>query len=260
VNQIDFISQTMSSREIADLVESRHDNVKVTIDRLVDRGVIVRPAMQDVQVTDAMNRVRTVSEYRVGKRDSYVIVAQLSPEFTARLVDRWQALESSVAVSGVAASKLAGELAIAECFTRLLKPSPSSQVAMLAHIAKNHGLEPTFLPSYVVDAPPDAVGGGSLVTKPITALLAEHGIDIPVRRYNRLLANAGLQVERTRKSTSARSVNGTKRFWAVTEAGLQYGKNITNPNSPRETQPHWYEAHFLNLHALVTATLVEAEA
>ncbi|TBL45867.1 phage regulatory protein/antirepressor Ant, partial [Klebsiella oxytoca] len=27
-------------------------------------------------------------------RDSYVIVAQLSPEFTARLVDRWQELES----------------------------------------------------------------------------------------------------------------------------------------------------------------------
>jgi hypothetical protein len=32
----------------------------------------------------------------VGKRDSYVIVAQLSPEFTARLVDRWQELEQQV--------------------------------------------------------------------------------------------------------------------------------------------------------------------
>ena len=30
--------------------------------------------------------------YHVGKRDSYIIVAQLSPEFTARIVDRWQAL------------------------------------------------------------------------------------------------------------------------------------------------------------------------
>jgi phage antirepressor YoqD-like protein len=29
-----------------------------------------------------------------GKRDSYVVVAQLSPEFTARLVDRWQELEA----------------------------------------------------------------------------------------------------------------------------------------------------------------------
>ncbi|WP_250451173.1 phage antirepressor KilAC domain-containing protein [Caballeronia sp. ATUFL_M2_KS44] len=86
----------MSSREIAALLDSRHDNVKITIDRLVDRGVIVRPAMQEVQVTDAMGRSRTVSEYRIGKRDSYVIVAQLSPEFTARLVDLWQALEEQV--------------------------------------------------------------------------------------------------------------------------------------------------------------------
>ena len=32
-----------------------------------------------------------------GKRDSIIVVAQLSPEFTARLVDRWQALESGEA-------------------------------------------------------------------------------------------------------------------------------------------------------------------
>jgi len=29
----------------------------------------------------------------MNQRDCYVIVAQLSPEFTARLVDRWQELE-----------------------------------------------------------------------------------------------------------------------------------------------------------------------
>lgn len=39
---------TMSSREIADLVESRHDNVKVTIERLVARGVIESPALQEM--------------------------------------------------------------------------------------------------------------------------------------------------------------------------------------------------------------------
>ena len=31
-----------------------------------------------------------------GKRDSIIVVAQLSPEFTARLVDRWQELEAQV--------------------------------------------------------------------------------------------------------------------------------------------------------------------
>jgi len=40
----------MSSREIADLVEARHDNVKVTIERLAGRGVISLPAMQEVKI------------------------------------------------------------------------------------------------------------------------------------------------------------------------------------------------------------------
>lgn len=81
---------TMSSLEISDLVESRHDNVKVAIERLAARGVIQLPALQEVR-----NHIgQIVSVYPLEKRDSYVVVAQLSPEFTARLVDRWQALEA----------------------------------------------------------------------------------------------------------------------------------------------------------------------
>lgn len=83
--------QTMSSREIAEPLEARHDSVRRTIDRLADRRVIQLPPM--VEVRNHLGQM--VSEYRVGKRDSYVIVAQLSPEFTARLVDRWQELEEA---------------------------------------------------------------------------------------------------------------------------------------------------------------------
>lgn len=81
---------TMSSREIADLVESRHDSVKRTIERLQDKGLIQLTPM--VEVKNHLGQV--VTEYQLIKRDSYVVVAQLSPEFTARLVDRWQELES----------------------------------------------------------------------------------------------------------------------------------------------------------------------
>jgi phage regulator Rha-like protein len=81
---------TMSSREIADLVESRHDKVKQSIERLADRGAISHPPLGEY--LDSLGRPAT--EYRLTKRDSYVVVAQLSPEFTARLVDRWQELEA----------------------------------------------------------------------------------------------------------------------------------------------------------------------
>lgn len=83
---------TMSSREIADLVGKRHDKVKQSIERLVERGLIDAPPLGEYR--DSLGR--PASEYHVGKRDSYVVVAQLSPEFTARLVDRWQELEQKV--------------------------------------------------------------------------------------------------------------------------------------------------------------------
>ncbi|GAL58467.1 hypothetical protein EV102420_11_00370 [Pseudescherichia vulneris NBRC 102420] len=101
----------MSSRDIADLVESRHDDVKRSIERLAERGVIQLPPMADVK--NHLNQ--TVSVFMVNKRDSYVVVAQLSPEFTARLVDRWQELESrqqvSVPKSLPEALRLAADLA-----------------------------------------------------------------------------------------------------------------------------------------------------
>jgi hypothetical protein len=138
----------------------------------------------------------------------------------------------------------------------MLKPAPSSQVAMLTHIIKTNGGDPTFLPAYVIDAAADTAGS-SMVTKPLTALLRDHGIRIGARAYNLLLAEAGYLVEMKRKSNSPRAADGIKHFWAITDAGLHYGKNLTNPGNPRETQPHWYVDRFAELHQLIAEKFQE---
>lgn len=84
-------SAVMSSREIAELVESRHDNVKRTIERLSDKGIVRFTPSKETSHEGA--GARPIEVYLVNKRDSFVVVAQLCPEFTARLVDRWQELE-----------------------------------------------------------------------------------------------------------------------------------------------------------------------
>jgi len=84
---------TMSSREIAELVDSRHDKVKQSIERLAERGAISLPPLGEY--LDSLGR--PANQYLLCKRDTYVVVAQLSPEFTARLVDRWQELEAGAA-------------------------------------------------------------------------------------------------------------------------------------------------------------------
>jgi len=99
---------TMNSREIAELVEKRHDSVKRTIDMLVGKELI-QPQSVDEQDTDTMGRKRTTSVYYLEKRDSFVVVAQLSPEFTARLVDRWQELEAEKANGGFQIPRTIGE-------------------------------------------------------------------------------------------------------------------------------------------------------
>ena len=96
VKNLNTVNLTMTSREIADLVDSRHDKVKQSIERLAERGAITLPPLGEKPTAG-----RPVSEYiftgEKGKRDSIIVVAQLSPEFTARLVDRWQELESQSA-------------------------------------------------------------------------------------------------------------------------------------------------------------------
>ena len=90
-------SLTISSLQIAEMLGSRHDKVKQSIERLAINGVIIQPPVGVEQCTDAMGRNRLTQVYvfadEQGKRDSIIVVAQLSPEFTAVLVDRWQELE-----------------------------------------------------------------------------------------------------------------------------------------------------------------------
>jgi anti-repressor protein len=89
----------MTSQEIADLVQSRHDDVKRSIERLVTSGVIACPPMADV-VTTSNNRDYTskvyVFEGDQGERDTTIIVAQLSPLFLGQVVDQWRFLKKQM--------------------------------------------------------------------------------------------------------------------------------------------------------------------
>ncbi|HBD1054383.1 phage antirepressor KilAC domain-containing protein [Escherichia coli] len=91
----------MTSIEIAELVGKRHDNVKRTIETLAKNGVIRLPQIEDCGRINGLGLNQSfcvyVFEGEQGKRDSIVVVAQLSPEFTARLVDRWRELEGATA-------------------------------------------------------------------------------------------------------------------------------------------------------------------
>ena len=79
---------TMSSREIASLLDKQHSHIKVSAERMAEKGTIA------LRGSKFVHNGNEYEEYLFGKRDSMILVAQNSPEFTAAIVDRWQELES----------------------------------------------------------------------------------------------------------------------------------------------------------------------
>ena len=80
-------------------------------------------------------------------------------------------------------------------------------------------------------------------TASLTDLLREHEIDMAAVTANKLLAQPGIIEQLTRPS----SKGAAKKFWSVTEKGSIFGKNVTSPSNPKETQPHWYRDTFKEL-------------
>lgn len=96
IMQVNNINKTMSSREMAALCKKRHDNTLLVIRDLENRGLLENSRPQ--YYTHAQNGQQYI-EYISDKRDSLVIVARLSPEFMAAVIDRWQELEQQVSAS-----------------------------------------------------------------------------------------------------------------------------------------------------------------
>ncbi|MGB6825930.1 phage antirepressor KilAC domain-containing protein [Psychrobacter sp.] len=87
----------MTSQQIAELVEKRHDSVKRTIDYLVKESAIQLPHHAEVKNHLGQSVGVYVFSGEQGRLDSITVVAQLSPTFTAALVKRWDELERGVA-------------------------------------------------------------------------------------------------------------------------------------------------------------------
>lgn len=96
IPSMDSTAIRMTSQEIADLVQVRHDNVKRSVERLAESGVIQCPPMEDIKNHQNRDMQVYVFEGEQGKRNTMVLVAQLSPQFLGTVVDRWLELEKAV--------------------------------------------------------------------------------------------------------------------------------------------------------------------
>lgn len=92
----------MTSREIAELTGSSHDNVLKTVRSLVEKGVVFG---NETPYKHPQNG-QTYKEFSLSFRDTMVVVSGYSPELRAKIIDRWQELESQPALSPASLSRM----------------------------------------------------------------------------------------------------------------------------------------------------------
>jgi phage regulator Rha-like protein len=240
----------MTSREIAELTGKQHKNVLADIRKMLE-DLDLSWAGFSAEYKDSMGR--TLPCFNLPHRECMILVSGYSIPMRARIVDRWEALETGKAKPAMVAhpySAAVEAIQVADALAKMLRLEGSAALGMArkaTELTAPHLLP--MVPVYAIDAPNGSASDiGSEATASLSALMKANDINGTAATMNVRLEMHGFLEKKIRASKS-----GDKSFWSVTEAGQKYGKNLTSPQNQRETQPHWYRDKFLDLMSTINA-------
>ena len=235
----------VDSREVAEMVERPHNDLMKSIRGYADYLTKGNFSLSDffIQNTYKDSTGRSLPSYLLTKKGCDMVANKMTGEkgvlFTAAYVTKFDQMEKELTLPQKSVQMQSFEMQLigVQYTSHILRLDETSKILMLEQAHKQHGVATNHLPSYV-DAD---------VTKSLTALLKENNINIGAAKVNTKLIEAEILEIKERPS----SKGGTKEFKSLTEFGSKYGKNLLNPRSPKETQPHYYESKFNELLKLI---------
>lgn len=231
--------KTMSSLEIAELAGKQHNDVLKAIRAM-------EPAWEKVtegkfslsEYKDSTGR--TLPCYELNYQECMYIASKFNDETRAKLVLRWDALETGKAEPIITLVKtevkqptISDKMKAATWAAKFLNLNESSKLIIAKQILEPYNLPlPDYTPS-------------KGVLKSASKLLAEMGLkkQISAQVFNKRAIEKGYLYDIERDSSHGQK----KQFKSITEKGLSYGENQVSPNNPRETQPLWYADKFSEL-------------
>ena len=244
MNMLQTIQPTISSVELVEIINSlREEGAAELLHKNFLAKIENHPGIQSAKFSadykDSRGRLQKC--YNLPKREAELLIMSESLEVQTKVYDRLSALEARATLTRTATTEATAALSFWDAAVRSLNMAPSAHLGGVRAIAASYGYDALLphLPVYAIDAPLTTAAtapASSMPTASLTELLREHEIDMAAVTANKLLAQAGIIEQLTRPS----SKGAAKKFWSVTEKGSIFGKNVTSPNNPKETQPHWY--------------------
>lgn len=182
----------------------------------------------------------------------YAYAMWISAAFSLKVIRIFDSVVSNPnRVTSTSADKMQAGVILLGFMRKELNLSNSSVLGACKKLQDAVGL-PNISPQYAIDAPAGAVDGSSRTTQSLSSLLKANNIGMTANQAYHKLATLGVVEQKTRPSRSG--INGVKKFWSLTAKGCMFGKNITSPANPRETQPHFFESKAAELLRLMETT------
>ena len=243
------LQMTISSREVAEMMEVNHKDLLKKIDNINETFESEKIRSQKYWTessykTEGNNK--TYREFQITKKGCEFLAHKSTGEkgiiFTDRYMDRFEEMENKLIdistkdkyISEIDIAK--AELSLVEATAKLLNLNDSSKLALATNVYENHNIPTNLLPQYTKSK--DRI-------LPISDLLKKNYINMSAIAFNKLLVEKGILKECTRKTSNGEN----KKFKMLVDT--EWGENLVNPKCPKETQPMYYQDKFCELLKIV---------
>lgn len=232
--------KTISSIEVAEMVEKQHNELLKDIRRYIEQlneGEIphVDFFVENTYI-DAKGEKRPC--YDVTKRGCEFIANKLTgvkgAVFTAKFINRFHDMEDYIKKENEGA--ITQGLFAVKFIADDLRVSESSRLFMYENYCKDVGIPTGFIPKYT--------DNGNREQCSATELLKRNGCSIKAPKFNQLLIAAGYMELRNRTSSKGE----VKQYKALTDKGQKYGVNLISNQNQKECQPYYFADSFMELY------------